>query len=259
MSDNVAVASRPSGARLGLLGFTRIRPGAAVRAGLLLGLGAVCLSAQAVTNAWNAQACGVVFLSGLVTVVWFLLTWRSLRHHFLVGDVVPSVIVSARPLLVASFTNLMKEPGGRFPALSIDRVRPRHLPPGQRTRGQRLLSVAMYEAAEDELEPAWKCFYPLPLSQAVRNPTALAARLRETPDEEWIRLAKAVSLVDTTKVGLYKLWRGRRNLRVKPGLEDHFNHLTERIVVECGYITLIIVQVAYTVNAVSPLPSAGVP
>ncbi len=65
--------------------------------------------------------------------------------------------------------------------------------------------------------------------------------------------------MDTTKEGLYKLWRGRRNLRVKPNLEDHFNHLTERIVVEGGYASLLMVQVAYTVHAVSPLPPAGVP
>ena len=188
MPAAAAVASRPAVTAVPLAAFARVRPWTVTRVAVLLGLAGMCFGIQAWQGVWDVDA-GLLALATCVGAgAWSLLTWSSLRDHFRFGDVIPSVVVSERPLRVATFTNLTRQEGGPLPG-ALDRACQPPPPPAG--------------PAEAQPTPALGCLVPrgrgrartrlggLRSAAAVRPSCGIPQPLRRGCDERHSRIGSA--------------------------------------------------------------------
>lgn len=129
------------------------------------------------------------------------LYWRQVKARYKFGCVLPAVIVSSNPLLLAIYTDLSKGIGS-YPAI---RIQPLNiLSPKLYGVGRKLPVAALYSDGRDVSSPLWESFDPRPIGCATTNQAYIEKKLQSIPGEGWVALCENIKKIPSPyKSGLY--------------------------------------------------------
>jgi len=156
----------------------------------------------------------VVSLMLCIASLWFIIlaaffafaTWfyfNAVKSQFVAGCVNPGIIVSVKPPLVAVYTDLTKG-GSQFPVVKIQQHPIHRMCTGAPEKGQKVTTVAFYEAMEEELEH-WTDFRPRLTACATGDRRIVQKQMKTIEAEDWAHLKSAISQVPKPlSPGLYR-------------------------------------------------------
>lgn len=133
------------------------------------------------------------------------LSWTKsvgIKEHFKYGDSNGGIVFGTNPTLVAIYTNLTKGIGYCYPVVKIIKC------PTLKTLniGDRVATVALYEASIDDSLPHWIDFNPLPVNYVTDDQQQLDNAFLSYDDAHWSRLQRVLSQVPNPyQPGLYKV------------------------------------------------------
>jgi hypothetical protein len=140
--------------------------------------------------------------------IWLVYSLWGLRRHLAYGDVNPGIIVGEKPWRVAVYTDLTTGRSTK-PAIKIVYAPMERMADGPPEIGKPVAAICLYQGLTTS--DAWQEFTPLiahlhtsKLPQIRRLMSSIGAR-------DWDSLANAMSQVDVSKPGFYKLWMGKKN------------------------------------------------
>ncbi|WP_420572602.1 DUF3239 domain-containing protein [Kordia sp.] len=126
--------------------------------------------------------------------------WLRKKEHFKSGDSNGGIVVSMHPTLVAVTTDLTKG-FGEFPVVKIITCNTLK----NVKIGDKIATVALYSASEDDELPHWIDFHPIPLSYATNNIQVLKRTLTSYDNEQWKDLQNRLEEIKKPyQEGLYK-------------------------------------------------------
>jgi hypothetical protein len=129
------------------------------------------------------------------------LYWRQVKARYKFGCVLPAVVVSNSPLLLAIYTDLSKGIGS-YPAIRIQPLK--IMSPKLYSVGRKLPVAALYSDGRDVSSPLWESFDPRPIGCATTNPAYIEKKLQSIPVEGWIALDENIKKIPSPyKTGLY--------------------------------------------------------
>ncbi len=140
-------------------------------------------------------------LFAVIAVVMNLYYWVNKKEHFLSGDSNGGIVVDTHPTLIAVNTSLTKG-YGYFPVVKITkRASLKNV-----SVGDRLPTVALYTASNNEELAHWLDFNPIPLSYATNDAKVIKLAMLSYPNEQWAQLEKyLLELEKPYKLGLYQV------------------------------------------------------
>ena len=184
------------------------------------------------------SALGGAMIAVLVLIAasyWFRV-WKFYWH----GGLIPAVVVSEEPLLVAAYSNL-SQVSEFLPHVKVEQVRLGGAP----RLGQRVVALAWYTMPVSGR--TWVDFKPFPMSQATANPDVHAAAEVKLGEDSWQLLETSLaSLSQPVKPGLYSIdprcfapqmlvaSEGRRKLAKKVSLQNYYMMLAVVTVIVLG-------------------------
>jgi hypothetical protein len=130
-----------------------------------------------------------------------VLYWLRKKEHFRSGDSNGGVVVGTKPTLVAVATGLSKG-FGNYPVVKIIKAG------GLKNvnLGERIPTVALYTPTENDNDPFWKDFDPVPLKYATKKQEVIDAALETYSEEQWETLQNRLNEIGQPyKPGLYKI------------------------------------------------------
>lgn len=140
-------------------------------------------------------------LFAVIAVVMNLYYWVNKKEHFLSGDSNGGIVVDTHPTLIAVNTSLTKG-YGYFPVVKITkRASLKNV-----SVGDRLPTVALYTASNNEELAHWLDFNPIPLCYATNDAKVIKLAMLSYPNEQWEQLEKyLLELEKPYKAGLYQV------------------------------------------------------
>lgn len=140
---------------------------------------------------------GVIFSIFIYPQIKFY--WGYKKDHFEFGDSNGGIIISENPLLVAVTTNLTKG-FGDYPVIKIIKYK------GKGKVGDRIGTVALYTASEDNSLPHWIDFHPIPIEYATNNTEEMNSAIESYDENQWIQIRDRLKEVPKPfKEGLFKV------------------------------------------------------
>ncbi|WP_227428919.1 DUF3239 domain-containing protein [Psychrobacter sp. I-STPA6b] len=124
-----------------------------------------------------------------------------IKEHFYYGDSNGGIVLATNPVLVAVYTNLSKG-FGYYPVIKIIEC------PTLKALniGDRIATVALYQASINEQLPHWINFEPLPVNYVSNNQADIDKALLSYGEDYWERLEQGIPQVPQPyQVGLYKI------------------------------------------------------
>jgi hypothetical protein len=188
------VASHPGGVRANVLRVANAYP----RWPIVLAA-AWALSLLAVLDGFHYSAGLLLLVASFANYAW----WASVRPWFHRGDVCPAAIVSVKPLLVATWTDLTAGEG-EFPAVKVRREPASLWPAEAITVGRTVACIARYDGAPGAAH--WTNFHPRPVQAATDDALEGKRLLSEIDKRRWAALQAAIrQLPKPIRPGLYRL------------------------------------------------------
>lgn len=137
----------------------------------------------------------------VIAIVMNLYYWTNKKEHFLSGDSNGGIVVNIHPTLIAVNTSLTKG-YGNFPVIKITkRASLKNV-----SIGDRVPTVALYTASNNESLAHWLDFNPIPLSYATNDVKVINLAMQSYPNEQWEQLEKyLLELEKPYKTGLYQV------------------------------------------------------
>lgn len=143
---------------------------------------------------------GFAFMTAVV-IFYHVYYWTNKKEHFKLGDSNGGIVVSVNPTLVAVTTNLTKG-FGDYPVVKI--IKYKTSKPVK--IGDRIATVALYSASNDDELPHWIDFNPIPLDYATNDKAEIERALSSYSDQQWKDIERRVAqLPKPLKVGLFKV------------------------------------------------------
>lgn len=125
------------------------------------------------------------------------------RAKFRQGCLLPGLVVSADPVLVATVSDLSSGADEKYTMAAVVRVPASHFP-APPSVGDSCPVCALYSG--DLRKPAWNGFDPTPIWTATDDPAQLGAALERFNDDDWAELDAAIRKVPTPlKPGFYRV------------------------------------------------------
>ena len=111
------------------------------------------------------------------------------------------IVISVEPPLVAVSTNLAKW-GGDYPVIKIIEFQSKkHL-----KVGDRIGTIAVYQAGENDELPHWMNFFPVPINYATNDKNQIEKEIKSYANTEWLALELGIEeLRKPYQEGLYKV------------------------------------------------------
>ena len=132
--------------------------------------------------------------------------WKRVEEQFVHGCVNAAQVVALKPTRIAVSTDLGNS-GPVYPALKVIPTGLTSIDGKPLEVGQRLATVSVYGAGEDESLDRWVDFFPALVDCATTDPEARARIFSSITEEEWANLDSALSQVDDpTRPALHELW-----------------------------------------------------
>lgn len=129
-----------------------------------------------------------------------ILYWLRKKEYFKSGDSNGGIVVSVNPTLVAVTTDLTKG-FGEFPVVKIITCNTFK----NVKVGDKIATVALYSASENDELPHWIDFHPIPLSFATKNKEVIKRAIASYESEQWKDLQNRLGEIRKPyKEGLYK-------------------------------------------------------
>lgn len=154
---------------------------------------------------------GIIFLGSFLYNVWY---WFGAYNKFKAGDVNPGKGISINPDRVAVATNMTKF-GEHFPILRIIETK---LPKFEKEVGMYIPTVALYGDNPYEY-PFWAEFHPVPISHGTTDKGILKARFETFTQEDFNKLDKYISEVNTILEGTYRVEKETSGWKDYPDVE----------------------------------------
>ena len=128
-----------------------------------------------------------------------LFYWRRQKEHFRFGDSNGGIVVATNPTLIAVTTDLTKG-FGEYPVVKIIRYK------AKGEIGDRIGTVALYSASDDDKMQHWIDFDPIPINYATNNIAEIDRAIKSYDTEQWKKIAERLLQVPKPyAVGLYKI------------------------------------------------------
>lgn len=144
-----------------------------------------------------------LFLLTIGYAVWQIYRYTlEIKECYAMGNILPGIVVSTYPLLIASFTDLTKG-RGEYPVIRID-----HFPSflryhkGAVETGARIPMLAIYCELEGPYLNYWNDFSPRPVEFATKDRELLGKKYYSISEEEWLLTEELLAQVNTQKVGI---------------------------------------------------------
>ncbi|WP_230655636.1 DUF3239 domain-containing protein [Psychrobacter sp. I-STPA10] len=129
------------------------------------------------------------------------LNFTRIKEHFYYGDSNGGIVLATNPILVAVYTNLSKG-FGYYPVIKIiecPTLKDLNI-------GDRIATVALYQASTNQQLPHWINFEPLPVNYVSNNQEDIDKALLSYDATYWSRLEQGIPQVPKPyQAGLYKI------------------------------------------------------
>jgi hypothetical protein len=156
-------------------------------------------SLLAVVDGFDWEAIALFAIVSLVNYAY----WASIRSWFWRGDVCPAVIVSEKPLLVATLADLTAGEDS-YPAVKIRREPALRFPGTAGRAGKTVACIARYDGSPGDR--CWTNFHPRPVLCATAEEAESKRLIAEISRERWKELQAAIQrLPRPFRPGLYRL------------------------------------------------------
>jgi len=137
----------------------------------------------------------------VVLLVINIFYWVRTKEHFAHGDSNGGVVASLDPVLIAVKTDLTKGYGA-YPVVKIIEYKTSK----SVKVGDKIATVALYQASEDENLPHWIDFNPVPVSYATNNNKEIDRALASYTEDQWNELESGLEQVPKPlSPGLYRI------------------------------------------------------
>ncbi len=157
------------------------------------------LGLLAVFDGFHYSAFLFLAFAAYVNAAW----WWEIRGWFQRGDICAGAIVSTKPLLVATLTDLTAGEGS-YPAVKVRREPVRRWSAAAVKVGAPVASVARYDGARGNVH--WSNFHPRAAQCAVADESEVKRLLGEIDKPRWAALEAAIrQLPKPLRPGLYRL------------------------------------------------------
>jgi|GEM_PF-1807241 len=128
--------------------------------------------------------------------------WLAKKEHFKHGDSNGGLVVGVKPYRVAVATSLTKVWGEEYPVVKVIEVRSLK----KLSLGDRIPTVALYYPTDDEKDPHWETFDPIPLHYITWSRKKIDRAMGTYPAEQWEALREGLEEIeDPTQLGLYRV------------------------------------------------------
>ncbi len=155
---------------------------------------------------------GILVLPILAGIYFLYRALRPWSDKFYRGDVCAAVVVSERPWLVASATDMGADRSLTRPAVKILEAPLGRMTGGPPAVGTRLAAVALYRGPA--VNGAWKDFFPTVINCAVADHADIDRVFHSILQADWDRLDNCLSQIPDPQPGLYRMWGERYGQRV---------------------------------------------
>jgi hypothetical protein len=153
----------------------------------------------------NPSALYLIFTASvlLIALVANLFYLRRIHEHFSYGDANPGIVVSVKPLLIATRTDLSKG-HGRYPAIKVVREPRSGFAKGLKI-GYRVATVALYRGDPNDGRPYWDDFFPYAVEPVAADHTEATSLLESFDMGEWQALEAGLCELEVMREGLHRI------------------------------------------------------